>query len=89
MTERACEYFCGEQECLLVCLGLGWWGVNVRLGVYTCISVSAVVWAVFLGVLCVYPCDHEQTLWPACHCLSLLFWVSSSGWVGSQARALG
>ena len=19
----------------------------------------------FLGVLCVYPCDHEQTLWPA------------------------
>lgn len=29
VTAHAREYFCGEQGCLLVCLGLGWWGVNV------------------------------------------------------------
>ena len=29
VTEHACEYFFGEQGCLLVCLGLGWWGVNI------------------------------------------------------------
>ena len=28
VTEKACEYFSGEQECL-VCLGLAWWGVGV------------------------------------------------------------
>lgn len=28
VTEHACEY-CGEQRCLVVCLGLGWWGVRV------------------------------------------------------------
>lgn len=66
-----------------MCVGLGWWGVNV------CISLRAVVWAVFLGVFRMYPCDHEQTLRPAVPCLFPLFRVSCSGWVGSQARALG
>lgn len=77
MTEHACEHFSGEQGCLFMCLGLGWWGVNV------CISLCAVVWAVFLGVFCMYLCDHEQTLLPALPS-SLPTLQGLLQWVGGQ-----